>query len=1125
MDAKLQRKSDLEKLIKESLKLRSDMERLLQVEGDPRNRAKLRDQIEEQKGLQDEYRRELDSLDDPGTLAKYLNFLIKNNTDLNLRGVRQIVRQDSPPLDAVYISPRAEREITSREEAERRTKQPEEAERRTKQPEEAERRTKRAEFEAERRTEQIELNEAVRLHSRIVVLGPPGAGKTTLLRFLTLRFATAFINSETTVRDKEGNEYGEARLPIFCHLSDYAVAFAKGKRLRLRDFLPKPFTNLDSRKAISDLFNSALKRGNAFVMLSGLDEIIDAGDRAQIAREIEDFVAAIDARNRVIVTSRIAGYREAPLGGDYQHITLLDLEPDQIEKFLHHWYHATERLLSKDASEEEIARYARREIDGVLKVIDENPGVQRLAVNPLLLRILTQIHRNDWRLPSRRVELYDLAAKTLLEDWQLNRGIPSAKTVSEGEAAQFLWPLANWMHANKPRGLATKLEVKERLAAFLSSTRDEPEDHPDAIEAVNDFLKRVDEFTGILDERELGQYGFMHQTFEEYFAARELVRLSRDAARKIFEVRHDPRWEEPILLAIGFKSGSSPDDAADLIRTAILAEGEEAAKQGFTPSPREDILHRDLLFAARCIGDCASVDATLRQRVIGRLVRLYLDVEGEGKYKSLREKILACFDNFHGIEAANEAAEMFIPALRESKWNVRRVVAGALGELKFRTPEVVSGLLGLLRDTDEDVRRAAAVALGKIGTPEVVGGLPGLLRDTDEDLRRTVAQTLGELRVGTPEVVSGLLGLMRDSKWNVRRAAAEALGELRVGTPEVVSGLLGLLRISEGDVRRAAAVALGKIGTPEVVSGLPGLLLDTDEDLRRTVAQTLGELRVGTPEVVSGLLGLMRDSEWDVRRAAAVALGKIGTPEVVIRMLGLLRDSEWFVRRAAAEALGESKVGTPEVVRGMLGLLRDRAEPVRSAAVETLGELRVGTPEVVRGVLGLLHDSKWNVRRAAAEALGELRVGTPEVVTGLLVLLRDREGDVRRAAAGALGKIGTPEAVSTLLGLLHDNKSYARHATAEALGELRVGTPEVVSGLLGLLRDREGDVRRAAAGALAVLCLAHAKKLQKELKDEIAEAMESALADPQEFGEGIRVRYNYYPHAYDALWEVLWLVS
>lgn len=615
--------------------------------------------------------------------AAYLDHIIERNTYLNPRGVMQTKRQVSLQLDEVYISLKAEHDLSRAHRSDRYARPPF-ADFDADEPEEwigPGSRAAREMFLREPRTEQVELSAALRDQARTVVLGNPGAGKTTLLRFLALQFALACRDGNPAVQDSEGNQYGETRLPIFFRVADYADAFAKDKNLKLSRFLAAPFANVAPEPSIAALFNDALKRGQAFLMLDGLDEVIDAGDRALIAGEIEDFIAGLDARNRVIITSRIAGYREAALGGAYQHFTLLDLERDQIEKFLHCWCHATERFQTKDASEEEIARNARREIDGILQAVDENPGVARLAVNPLLLTILALIHRNGARLPNRRVELYELATKTLLEDWQLARGIPTAKIVREHEAAQFLWPLAYWLHRERPRGLATEQEIKQQLARFLADKRKLEPDDAEIIEAVNDFLYRVRQHTGVIVERAPRQYGFMHLTFEEYFAARELVRRPDRLAKRIYELRHQPRWQEPILLAIGYVSEAYPDLPGELIRTAILAEGEEAREEGFTPSLYEDVLHRDLLFAAQCIGDCATIEPQVRRGVVERLVKLYLDSVGAGKYKMLRERIVSLLNYLRNSEAANDAAETALAALRDENEDVRSSAAGALGEL------------------------------------------------------------------------------------------------------------------------------------------------------------------------------------------------------------------------------------------------------------------------------------------------------------------------------------------------------------------------------------------------------------------------------------------------------------
>ncbi|MDX2031732.1 MAG: HEAT repeat domain-containing protein, partial [Blastocatellia bacterium] len=597
------------------------------------------------------------------------------------------------------------------------------------------------------------------------------------MRFLALHFARAMRDGAAEVRDKDGNEYGPARLPIFFRVAEYADALRQDKRLKLRRFLAQPFEHIEaSPAALTRMQEEALKRGEALILLDGLDEVINQSDRARIVREIEELVSNSHAKNRVIVTSRKAGYEAASLGSNYQHFTLLDLDREQIENFLNRWCTAVERFLSLEANEQEIARAAKREIDGILKAVDENPGVKRLAVNPLLLTILALIHRNGARLPNRRVELYRLAAESLLGDWQINRGISSDKTITEDEAAQFLWPLAFWMHSEKPSGLATEHEVKERLAQFLSQTRNLPTDHPDVIARVNDFLDRVQRVTGVFVERAPGEYGFLHLTFEEYFAARELVRNPQTAARKIHPLRHDPRWREPILLAIGFVSQGFPDLPSELIRTAILAEGDEAALLKCRPSKHERILHRDLLLAARVLADDVKATGTLQSNIIDRLAEVYFSDQSP---QALRGDVQKAFASLAGTPANDEAVNTLLIHLSAPEGSVRYAAARALGSLGERASSegVIGKLLELLSDPEWNVRYAAASALGSLGERSSGG-----------------------------EVIGKLLELLSAPEGEVRYAAASALGSLgeRASSEDVIGTLLELLAAPEGTVRYAA---------------------------------------------------------------------------------------------------------------------------------------------------------------------------------------------------------------------------------------------------------------------------------------------------------------------------------
>ncbi|MBC7239774.1 MAG: HEAT repeat domain-containing protein, partial [Chloroflexi bacterium] len=66
------------------------------------------------------------------------------------------------------------------------------------------------------------------------------------------------------------------------------------------------------------------------------------------------------------------------------------------------------------------------------------------------------------------------------------------------------------------------------------------------------------------------------------------------------------------------------------------------------------------------------------------------------------------------------------------------------------TPEILECLASLLQDGYENVREAAARAVGALGaaaaTPEILARLASLLQDGDEDVRRAAAWAVGALQ-------------------------------------------------------------------------------------------------------------------------------------------------------------------------------------------------------------------------------------------------------------------------------------------------------------------------------------------------------------------------------------------
>jgi hypothetical protein len=247
----------------------------------------------------------------------------------------------------------------------------------------------------------------------LIILGDPGAGKTTFLLYLAVQLAQG-----------QGEELGlgAERLPILLPLSAYAAALAEAD-VSLDDFLPRYYRDQNVRLDLCSLFGAALQSGQAVVLLDGLDEVRLAQRRQQVVDRVEDLITWHRGRgNRFVITSRIVGYREAPLSMEgLTQCTLEDFRDGEIRQFAARWCAALERAA---LGETEVAEWeAERECAEFLATVNRNPGVRRLAANPLLLTILALMKRQGVALPERRADLYDTYVDTLLRTWNLARSL------------------------------------------------------------------------------------------------------------------------------------------------------------------------------------------------------------------------------------------------------------------------------------------------------------------------------------------------------------------------------------------------------------------------------------------------------------------------------------------------------------------------------------------------------------------------------------------------------------------------------------------------------------------------------------------------------------------------------
>ncbi|ACC82836.1 tetratricopeptide repeat protein [Nostoc punctiforme] len=635
----------------------------------------------------------------------YLEWLIAENSYLKISGVMQVQRQVDIFLDQIYVSLQAVRrqqitetskldqEMTTFRKAEHRFSMNISSPYDLDEPSyyEPVLLSSIPTTSTKTVTQRIDLSHAVRENQYCVILGAPGAGKTTLLRYLALHFATAKRDgNEIVIGGEPQEELGKALLPIFFRIADYAERLQQEPELRLLDYLRQFYRQweayfqdeAEAGTEMATLLLEKMRQGQCLMLLDGLDEVFEQESRRLIVERIDQFVNAF-SNNKFVITSRIAGYRDVKLSSRFAEFTVEDMGSEQVEKFLERWCLAIERAQQPEASEAQWQRAGDDQARKILEAIKDNEGVKRLTANPLLLTILALIHRNGERLPNRRVKLYELAVQTLTEDWQLGKKLPDAPKVllNQNEVVAFLAPLAYWMHEEKPSGLVTEEEVEQQLAAKLAELNDTNLESDSVRLAVQEFLRKVRETTGLFVERAPGVYGFMHLTFEEYFAARYIADNEvSDILAIIRKHLHEPRWNEPILLALGYYGIYSPKQANKLVEQLFSnleayepvikggklkiknASSQDAIiiwsdlqEESTTNCKQSELRLKDLLFAGEVLTQ-VELNSSRRKKLIQKLVISYLVLDTDFEDDTTKQLLRL----LRQIELFNQKGEVLV---------------------------------------------------------------------------------------------------------------------------------------------------------------------------------------------------------------------------------------------------------------------------------------------------------------------------------------------------------------------------------------------------------------------------------------------------------------------------------
>ena len=404
------------------------------------------------------------------------------------------------------------------------------------------RETRRRESETERKERTpakpppppVPLSRALEEHTHLVILGEPGTGKTTMLQFLALCFAKVELG---LAEDELG--LNETRVPVRVALREYDGAE------RLDRFLIRW---LDRHYVPEALAQDWLTTGRLAILLDGLDEVPET-HRKDVVDAIKDFATTPKGRGcRVVLTSRIAGYREVrgpesrgPESKEFGHYTIRPfLGSQDALRYTAGWLRVLRETTEEGA--------AKDEAEALLARMKEQGGSRRVMSNPLLLRLALTVYVDTNELAHSRAELYRRYVEEVV--WKRAEAQQRPRW-SHKQVAESLEALAWALQTQGERTTTALADVVQREVADVADG-----------EELIDHLREHLGLLAIYGYERGKLITFRHLTFQEYFVAQQLARLWREdqerAWRFLCPRLHHSAWKEPVLLlvaVIGEKNG------------------------------------------------------------------------------------------------------------------------------------------------------------------------------------------------------------------------------------------------------------------------------------------------------------------------------------------------------------------------------------------------------------------------------------------------------------------------------------------------------------------------------------------------------------------------------------------
>ncbi|MBF0310093.1 MAG: SUMF1/EgtB/PvdO family nonheme iron enzyme [Magnetococcales bacterium] len=391
---------------------------------------------------------------------------------------------------------------------------------------------------------------------RLLIEGQPGAGKTTFLKLIAAMLAKDLLGLPAPEGGRSWRERylglptkGAPKIPLFLRLSELAELLIKDvkpylpdNRLRLLDLLA---ATTELPEGGRDHFIGLLERGEALLLLDGLDEVADEGLRSRFYTIVADAIRVWN-KSPIVLTSRPVGVEQVkPLG--FHHVVIEPFGKGEISEFISRWVSAlhgeSRSQLTEDLNE------------ALQRAILERIDICRMAANPVMLTCLCVVYWNEGRLPEGRFRVFSAVIRWLISSRTEQR-------FGTGFTDQFAYEaLADLALAlmQGAKGKRVVFDIQDGAVAIEARIhRHFPElkTQPERLKRGREWLAFECLGSGIVEEVGYNRLKFWMLIFQEYLAAQALAWLGDGEGEEdfwpILEKRlEDPQWRETVELFPG----------------------------------------------------------------------------------------------------------------------------------------------------------------------------------------------------------------------------------------------------------------------------------------------------------------------------------------------------------------------------------------------------------------------------------------------------------------------------------------------------------------------------------------------------------------------------------------------